>query len=907
MDQQTVVRSSRFGIGRVEFDKGESVIVRFEHGLEECERGTLELLTGLIQGIRQGSWDVAPEVTHRVQAECIQSINDAWGIFSRSRIALLPHQLWVCRKALERWPTRWLIADDVGLGKTIEAGLILWPLLARGSVKRLLILCPSSLVEQWQYRLRTMFDIRLAQYVSGADTEKSDFWNTHNQVVCSLQTLRQDHKGRHDRLFESQPWDLLLVDEAHHLNADEKTGPTLGYTFVEALGNRNLVSSIVFFTGTPHRGKNYGFLALLRLLRPDLFDPKKGLKDQLPYLRNVVIRNNKQNVTSIKGERLFRSPRVISETYSYSDEEARFYEMLTEFIATGKAYASSLAAQDARTVLLVLITMQKLASSSVAAIRRALKGRLGRIKAGRRELNDLITLFDELNSNGDFDKAAEIEERIAIQAADLKLMEHEEPRLKELVQAAENVKEETKIVKILDLVCNQYRDRPVLFFTEYKATQSLLMSALIGKFGSDSVTFINGDERADEVVVTRGQSITLHEPRDVASERFNSGEVRFLVSTEAAGEGVDLQESCHTLIHVDLPWNPMRLHQRVGRLNRYGQVHQVEVTNLRNPDTVESRIWDKLNAKIENIMRTLGTIMDEPEDLMQLVLGMTAPSLLTDLFSQADGVSREKLTGWFDEKTANFGGVDVIETVKNLVGHCARFDFEQVSSVIPKMDLPDLRPFFVSMLKHNRRLVKEDEGSLSFKTPEEWRKEIGILESYDAMVFERSNKPKDSLSKMLGVGHKLFDQAMKQARSSIACLALLGQQDLRHPVVVFSVRDRLTGTGAAVRQVIAATEIELGSPAEIRLLRDWQLLNQLNLTSARGARVRASLAPDRPNLLEETIRQGREFMIANLAVLELPFGLPTVEELAVFWPGYPTPSIDGSQEDSPLPDTIQEG
>ena len=116
-------------------------------------------------------------------------MNDRWGVFSRSRIALLPHQLWVCRRVLETWPTRWLVADDVGLGKTIEAGLILWPVLSRETVRRLLIVCPASLVEQWQQRLKNMFDIRLARYVAEADTNTTDFWHTHPQVVASLQTL----------------------------------------------------------------------------------------------------------------------------------------------------------------------------------------------------------------------------------------------------------------------------------------------------------------------------------------------------------------------------------------------------------------------------------------------------------------------------------------------------------------------------------------------------------------------------------------------------------------------------------------------------------------------------------------------------------------------------------------------
>src|SRR5262249_6602668 len=151
--------------------------------------------------------------------------------------------------------TRWLVADDVGLGKTIEAGLILLPLISRGALRRLLILCPASLVEQWQYRMRTMFGIRLTAHTSEADTPKADFWNTHNQVVASVQTLRllftekasksrPNKQDRRQRLLEADAWDMVLVDEAHHLNADEDAGPTLGYKLIEGLLDANRLGSM---------------------------------------------------------------------------------------------------------------------------------------------------------------------------------------------------------------------------------------------------------------------------------------------------------------------------------------------------------------------------------------------------------------------------------------------------------------------------------------------------------------------------------------------------------------------------------------------------------------------------------------------------------------------------------------
>lgn len=769
------VKHAQFGLGSVILDQELTVVVRFDHGIEACEHSSLRSILSPLQAIKKPTWDNPLEVITRIQAEAIQSINDAWGVFSMSRIALLPHQLWVCRQVLERWPTRWLVADDVGLGKTIEAGLILSPIIARGTAKRVLIICPASLVEQWQQRLYQMFDLRFTRYSPELDTSRVEFWNIHPQVIVSLQTLRADSKKRHDRFFSSDPWDMVMVDEAHHLNAGEQGGATLGYALLERLGRENRVQSMVFFTGTPHRGKDFNFLSLLKLLRPDQFDPQKPLDSQLSRLRGVMIRNNKQNVTDLKGQRLFQQPLVTSETYQYSAEEAQFYEMMTEFIVTGKTYAASLAtATQGQAVMLVLFALQKLASSSVAAIRRTLQQRLKLINDRQDKLNELtatLTRYQEYEQVGDHDRVSEFEEQIAALSVKLALMADEESWLRELVAAANAVKVETKIDKIRQIVHERFPERPVLFFTEYKATQALVMSALMQAFGDDSVTFINGDARIDGVIDGQGRKRTISERRETAATKFNQGQARFLVSTEAGGEGIDLQARCHTLIHVDLPWNPMRLHQRVGRLNRYGQTRQVEVVTLRNPETVEAAIWDKLNHKIEQITRALGQVMDDPEDMLQLILGMTSPTMFRDVFGGANQVARASLSQWFDQQTVQFGGQDAIAAVRNLVGHSARFDFNQVSDQIPRLDLPALRPFVVSMLTlHHRRVDSEGDERISFLTPEDWLEgEPGLRRRYDHVVFDRQASQDNTAVQILGVGHRLVDKALALARTNTAC------------------------------------------------------------------------------------------------------------------------------------------
>ena len=890
-----LVRHVRFGAGKIRLDDGETAVVRFNDGLQECDKDKLEAVSAPLQEIFAARWHSPIEVVTRVQAAAIESVNDMWGVLSISRIALLPHQLWVCRRVLEAWPIRWLIADDVGLGKTIEAGLVLWPLIAKGLVRRLLIICPASLVEQWNQRLRTMFDIRVAIYAGDADTERTDFWGTHDRVAASLQTLRIEKTGRHRRLLESDPWDLVVVDEAHHLNADEKGGPTLGYQVLEKLVENNRVKSMLFFTGTPHRGKNFGFVSLLRLLRPDLFDPKEPLERQLPHLHEVMIRNNKQNVTDLKGNLLFYAPVVKNLEFQFSREEREFYEMLTDFIQSGQAYASSLDPTTGKAVQLVLVAMQKLASSSVAAIRRALRGRLARIAEERGRLDELharqearrkrLEKRDEYERQGDLDALSRLEEEIAELSGELRLMENEEPRLRELLGAADRVRRETKIDRIVSILHSEYDGRQVLFFTEYKATQSLLMSALMKEFEETSVAFINGDGRADEVVVPSGETKSIVSQRSDAADQFNEGRVRFLVSTEAGGEGIDLQESCHSLVHVDLPWNPMRLHQRVGRLNRYGQKKQVEVVVLRNPETVEGRIWAILQEKMNQIMLSLGHAMDEPEDLLQLVLGMTSPSLWRELFLEAQQVPRESLAQWFNYRTGRFGNDDVIKAVQDLVGNCARFDFQQVSDQLPKTDLPALRPFFLAMLKLNRRRAEEKDDGLSFRTPEAWQTEPGIFPAYDRMVFQRETRGRDAARRVLGVGHKVMGEALRQARETSATVATLSGETLSRPLVVYLIRDRLTEEQRTVRSVTLAVEVDESASGADAVLKDWELLGKLNgLVGARGFRARDSVPPADLAGVEQALERGVSLVRIKASELDLPFRFPEVETLAVLWP-----------------------
>ncbi|MCW2275299.1 helicase SNF2 [Rhodoblastus acidophilus] len=861
------VRHPQHGEGRVIADLGVTVVVRFGVAIEQVEATELSRVRSINDALADGQFDDALASLSRAQALAIRSVNDQWGVFSRSRVQLLPHQLWVCRQVTRTWPTRWLVADDVGLGKTIEAGLIVEPLLSSGRVRRLLVLTPARLVGQWRARLKTMFDIRLQEYAADLDRGRINFWETSQQVVASFHTVRM--KGARERLLTAEPWDLIIVDEAHHFQAQERT-TTLAFSLLQALEDAGKVKSLVLFTGTPHRGKDYSFMSLMQLVRPDLFDPEREIGDQLPDLHKAMIRNNKALVTDLQGNKLFRPVATETVDYGYSAAEAAFYGTMSDFIIDGRAYALSLTGRQQTARMLLLIALQKLAASSIAAIGAALERR--RATLARRLSEGAAPEESEPET---LDEAAEAEESRPDQVA-LLLMKDEIERLDEILELARKVGQETKVTRLLALIETRLpSDEPVLLFTEYKATQALVFSSIEKRFGSGCIGFINGDER---LVVAGGanRSRMLQCPRDMAAADFNAGQTRFLISTEAGGEGIDLQERCATLVHVDLPWNPMRLHQRVGRLNRYGQKRPVQVFLLRNPETVEARIWALLQEKLARIQSALSASMEEAEDISQLVIGMRSGGFFDELFAEGLRRPSDSLSDWFNAQTVQFGGTDAVEAVRALVGNVARYDFQSSSAEIPKLDLPALEPFFRHAMQLANRRVTRSETGLSVATPESWRGSPDLKGRYDGLVLERTLPADQAMVRLLGVGHPLMDRALTESNDRQAFLARV--KGLSGPLVIALAEDEITGTGATVHRVIFGVD---GSPGcSVSCLRDWELLSRINELQP------CTEAASSPSIDEvSAIRQLIGNLLTTASQLALPFRCPRFTPLMAMLPG----------------------
>ena len=764
-------------------------------------------------------------VLARAQAALIETINNKWGVFSRSSIDLLPHQLWVCNQVLKEWPVRYLVADDVGLGKTIEAGLIIWGLREARKIQRILILTPAPLTHQWEQRMSEQFDLLFNVYVSANDESAVNYWRKNNMVIVSAPTIQLKHSDRQidrqNKLFEAEPWDLVIVDEAHHMNAENDQGQTLQYQLFEKLQEAGKVISTVFFTGTPHRGNDYGFWMLMKLVAPKEFDPRLPPSEQYKKLSKYFIRNNKANTVDMNGNKLFQPISQYHAEFKYTPEEAEFYAKMTEFISSGKAYAQTLSAKEISQVQLVLIALQKLASSSICAVKGALLTRK----------NNLLNITTEADSDETaasdwFDAMNSDDDEVPVKQRDLTffLMEDEIKNLDELISLGDKVTHESRIDKIIEIIKERYPKENVLLFTEYKKTQGLLMTELMKNWGEDCVTFINGDGYLPEVTLPNGKTKRFEINRVEAAKLFNEGQKRFLISTEAAGEGIDLQKSCHIIIHADLPWNPMRLHQRVGRLNRYGQTEAVEVVTLRNPDTVETMLWDKLEHKIDNIQQAFSAGMDDPEDMMQLVLGMQSSKYYSNVFSEGALQKKGNFNSWFDASTQSFGNLDAINTVKNLVGNAAKFNLAGLKDV-PKVDLPDLLPFFRRVLKlKGRQLMDTGNDSWGFITPEDWSKEYGSLSRYKGLIFRRKLNPAENPKSICGAGFKMFDKCLEYAdKLSESACAISGSKSY----FIYKVYDMKTDNNTRINSdyIVISSDSKTG---EIKQLELDEALKQIN-------------------------------------------------------------------------------
>ncbi|PDS70167.1 DEAD/DEAH box helicase [Rhizobium phaseoli] len=544
----------------------------------------------------------------------------------QSSVVPLPHQLYALNRAMSRDRIRYLLADEVGLGKTIEAGLILRELKLRGMARRILVVAPKGLVRQWQAEMRLHFGEHF-QFIEPAElsafrqwrNDEENLWRLHDQVICSLDSVKP-LEGRRGWSLEqlstynrerfedliSASWDVVIIDEAHRMggSTDQVARYKLGAALAEA------APYLLLLSATPHQGKTDQFHRLLQLLDRDSFPDEGSVSSE--RVRPFVVRTEKRIAIDAEGKPLFKPRMTRLHPVAWQDRhmsQQKLYAAITDYVRHG--YNQAMAAKQ-RHIGFLMILMQRLVTSSTAAIRATLEK--------RQALLDQPQLQPSLFETADVDEWAELDGQtqvdLAVQTKGWETEKAEVDTLLELARATEAQGTDAKAEALLELIykLQQEENDPelkVLIFTEFVPTQAMLADFLQSR--GFSVATLNG-------------SMDL-EARTRAQQSF-SKDVRMLISTDAGGEGLNLQ-FCHVIVNFDMPWNPMRVEQRIGRVDRIGQPHIVRAINFVLEDTVEHRVREVLETKLAVIAAEFG--VDKAADVMDSV--ETEP-LFDELFIQ---------------------------------------------------------------------------------------------------------------------------------------------------------------------------------------------------------------------------------------------------------------------------------
>ena len=544
-----------------------------------------------------------------------------------SGIIPLPHQLHVLNRAMETNNIRYILADEVGLGKTIEAGMIIRELKSRGLVSRILVVCPTGLVTQWASEMQEKFHEKF-QVILPSDydtirrlTDNDDVYGQFDQVISPMDSIKpiEKHAGwseekvekyNEERIYSiiNSGWDLIIVDEAHRVAGS--SGEVARYK----LGNLLAQASpyLLLLSATPHNGKTEPFLRLIRLLDADAFPNAKSIvREQVaPFL----IRTEKREAIDNNGNLLFKNRITHLVTISWDERnnlQRELYEMVSSYVA--KTYNKALRNRKKNMCLIfLLIIMQRMVTSSTAAIRQSLERRLNVLLEQRTCVGNLREEdLDELNIEDGVEDALE-----AI-SLDMELEIEELKQIISLAKQAQFQNQDAKVEPLLneiDAILSEDRTQKVIIFTEFVATQTYLQELLVNR--GYTVTILNGGMSIDE--------------RNAAMQEFKTSTSIF-ISTDAGGEGLNLQFA-NIIINYDLPWNPMKIEQRCGRVDRIGQQRDVHIYNFIVGETVENRVREVLEEKLSVILKEMG--VDKYSDVLD---SEVAECDFTDVYMRSIG------------------------------------------------------------------------------------------------------------------------------------------------------------------------------------------------------------------------------------------------------------------------------
>lgn len=746
----------------------------------------------------------------------------------------LPHQVEAVYRYLLPLPRiRFLLGDDTGAGKTIMTGLLIKELLFRGVIQKILIITPGGLTKQWQEEeLQEKFglDSRLINRASFEASPTQFIRDEEAIFVTSIDFLSRNEKCL--KAAEEAQWDLIVVDEAHKLSAYEygsKVEESGRYKAVKALASKT--DHLLFLTATPHRGRKDTFRRLLLLLDEDLFQKdehvvtrireqeniKEDFESEQPIskaLNRFFLRRLKEDMVDWENKPLFKNRNTKTAGYDLTPQEKNLYDDVTKYVRSKHKEAKQ---KKNRNVELTLMVMQRRLASSILAITKTLKNRLY-------ALNEVLTILKDPNRTeaekkrlfkgavepGDPQDISEYEalteeER---EQVDQKIfrqvltdnpekVEEERDEVKRLCSLAEELEhhKEAKFSELLKVLDEsdviRSEEEKLVIFTEYRDTLESLQKRLEGK--GYTVSTIHGGMNVDE--------------RKKAQRKFRT-KTKIMVATDAAGEGINLQ-FCRYLINWDIPWNPNRLEQRMGRIHRYGQKGEVWVYNLVAQNTREGAVLQKILKKMDVMREQMSSdrVYDVIADWLE---GVSLVKLIEDAITSEDESPSKKTDDIL--ATASKEKAEELIALQKKTSLTSKLDLRAARELRDSSDERRLQPLFVQNFferawKACGGEIKKEEhiwrlGQTPIALQELRERKIHLREHYkNPIVFEKQlvsvaspvNVPE--FTKLMGPGHLLFDTLLywgiQNSCQAFAKGALLVDPNIAKPQNIWLVRSSI--------------------------------------------------------------------------------------------------------------------
>ena len=739
-----------------------------------------------------------------------QNLHDDLVSLGQSQVDIQPHQVSVVHKVISNYPHRFLLCDEVGLGKTIEAGMALKELRARAGVQRVLAIVPPNLVRQWQFEMRTKFNepfsvinTSTVNYMRNQGYNGNPFAHPdYSSVLCSSRWITNQ---RWRDLCAEAYWDLIILDEAHHARSHPDGRTTALYDFIQRFASEEHIRrmGMLFLTATPMQLHPHELYALVELLDPTLFPSEEDFerhRQETPGLSRLVEnltrhgfpipgqdeeqlvqqvsewleegpeetrrrlssgQAGRQEIIEKLGDKhrlsevLIRNRKALVGGFmprtahrwevDLSPEERTALQAVEDYVRFGYQFAAD---TNANAIGFLMVIFQKLAASSIAAIRESLHRRREKVQA-RASASQSPSEGDMEDMLDDDDAASDVVEKSDGMAA---MTQQELQLLDNAIAAINDVGEtDSKALVFIERLGDLFNDNPdekVIVFTQFRETQNHL----------------------EEQFTDRGWGVNLFHgqmsPRDKdrAIERFRKEPgPQVLICTEAGGEGRNLQ-FCHYLVNYDLPWNPMKVEQRIGRVDRIGQTHPISIINFSVKGTVEERVLDILENRIKMFTDTVGEldpILGEADGIESDIrkIMQTADENMDAVLADFDRQNEERIRA-SEEAQGRLG--DFIMDTKSFRKEIA----ERISGQVSPVDNDDFERFIGQLLADVRTHIKRsgDAYDLTFHGDflEAHQRRLFVGGPRMKAVFRPDRRPDAEDVEFMVFGHKVVETIVEQ-------------------------------------------------------------------------------------------------------------------------------------------------